>query len=454
MGAVSTDVPESEVADQPRPARPRWNPLTKFAFRFGCLYFALIFVLFGQIPLVFLGVINRELPLNAGMWAMRALNPVSEWVGREVFGVDAVLNEQSGSGDQTAIWVLVFVAVIVSLVGAALWSALDRRRAEYTVLFPWFLLVVRLGLAGQMIHYGIAKVIPSQMPEPALTTLLAPFGSMAPAGVLWSQVGSSPVYEILLGAAEVLGGLLLFLPRTATLGSMLSLVAMLQVFVLNMTFDVPVKIHSFHLVLLSLVLLAPQAKRLADVLVLERHSEPATQQPLFGSRRANRIAASVQVALGIWVVASAAWLDGQAWDEWGGGMPEPPLYGIWAVRDYTVDGVQVAPLTTDENRWQRVIFDKSGTTIQHMNGSFEPAVAAVDSEAKTLTLSSQPTTPDAAPIRLGEFRFTQPRPDQLTLDGDLDGAQAVVTLEHVDVRTFPLKGPAFHWVQDVPNFGG
>jgi hypothetical protein len=49
---------------------------------------------------------------------------------------------------------------------------------------------------------------------------------------------------------------------------------MAQVFMLNMSFDVPVKILSFHLLLMSLVLLAPQIRRLANVLVLERPSEP------------------------------------------------------------------------------------------------------------------------------------------------------------------------------------
>jgi hypothetical protein len=55
---------------------------------------------------------------------------------------------------------------------------------------------------------------------------------------------------------------------------------------LNMSFDVPVWILSFHMLLMSLVLLAPQSQRLANVLVLERPSEPASQRccsPRLGS---------------------------------------------------------------------------------------------------------------------------------------------------------------------------
>ena len=75
-------------------------------------------------------------------------------------------------------------------------------------------------------------------------------------GVLWSSIGSSPAYESFAGCAELLGGILLIVPRTTTLGALVCLADMTQVFMLNMTYDVPVKLLSFHLILLSLFLLA------------------------------------------------------------------------------------------------------------------------------------------------------------------------------------------------------
>jgi UPF0716 family protein affecting phage T7 exclusion len=58
-------------------------------------------------------------------------------------------------------------------------------------------------------------------------------------GVLWASMGSAPAYEIFTGCAEVVGGLLLIVPRTVTLGALISLAAMILLFVLNMTYDVP-----------------------------------------------------------------------------------------------------------------------------------------------------------------------------------------------------------------------
>ena len=55
-------------------------------------------------------------------------------------------------------------------------------------------------------------------------------------------------YEIFAGCAETLGGILLLTPRTTTLGALVCLADMIQVFMLNMTYDVPVKLFSFHLI--------------------------------------------------------------------------------------------------------------------------------------------------------------------------------------------------------------
>lgn len=419
--------------------------MTRVAFRFTVIYFGLFCLLFAQILYMFTGVIGLVLPDNAVWWQMLTLTPLWAWVGRSVFGVDATLHPDSHSGDQAAIWVMMFVLLVVAAVATAVWTALDRR-VEYTRLHAWFLVFVRLCLGGQMLFYGMAKLIPTQMPEPPLSALLQPFGEFSPASVLWLQVGSSHPYEMLLGAAEVAGGLLLFLPRTATLGALISLASMAQVFVLNMTFDVPVKILSSHLLMLSAVVLAPQLRRLADVLVFARFAAPVAQPALFDSPRRNRVAAAVQVAIGGWMLAGAAVGGWTAWNTYGGGAPEPDLYGMWTVTDFERHGVRVPPLITDENRWQRIVFDAPGAaTVQHMDGSLQPAGAEVDLDAGTLAVSG----PDAPPA---EFTVGRPAPDRLTLDGTIAGTPVRMALQLEDPQRFTLLNRGFHWVQDYPFF--
>ncbi len=453
VSTVGTDAVKRSSGEAPADVeRQPWSLPTRIAFRFVFVYLGLFCVLMAQILFVFTGIVSKWLPESAVIWQMRATSPLVGWVGEHVFGVDAVLHEDSGSGDQTAIWVLIFCELVAAVVITVVWSMLDRRRPDYRTLGNWFVLFLRLCLGGQMLFYGLAKAIPSQMPAPSLTTLLQPYGTMSPASVLWNQVGAAPAYEILLGTAEVLGGLLLFVPRTATIGALLSLVSMAQVFVLNMTYDVPVKILSFHLLLLSLVVLAPQARRLANVLVLERPAEPARQPALFGSRRANRIVAAVQVALGLWVLIGGVYIGWQTWREAGGGAPKPALYGIWTVGEFTRDGHPAPPLITDENRWRRMIFDRPGATLQQMDGSFVPVVAVVDEAAHTMTLSAAPQSPETPPAGSGAFTFTQPTPDTLLLTGELNGTPVTVSLDRMDLNSFTLRSRGFNFVQEYPYF--
>lgn len=410
MSTATTSTAATEAADTSA-GDGSWHPVTRVAFRFVFVYFGLFCLLFAQITFVLTGVIGQWLPDHAVLWQLLTLRPLLSWVGRQAFDIEATLHADSGSGDQAAIWVMVFSLAVLAAVVTLIWTVLDRRRTDYTRLHAWFLVFVRLCLGGQMLFYGMAKLIPTQMPEPPLSALLQQFGELSPASVLWLQVGSSHPYEMLLGGAEVLGGLLLFLPRTATLGALVSLVSMVQVFVLNMTFDVPVKILSFHLLLLAAVLLAPQIGRLADVFFFARPAQLATQPQLFDTPRANRTAAAIQVAIGVWVLAGTALASWTAWHEYGGGAPAPDLYGIWAVTDFQRDGAAAPPLTTDGNRWQRIVFDSSGAvTLQNMDGSLLPVDADVDDDARTIVLIG----PDAP---VGTFTFERSAPDRLALDG-------------------------------------
>jgi len=438
---VTTVSIPGQQSDQRTDERTTWPLATRVAFRFCFAYLGLFCLWFAQITFVFTGIAGELLPDQAIMWQMVTLEPVTGWVGRHVLGVDSVIHQDSGSGDQAAVWVGVFCLLVVAVIATVIWSVLDRRRTEYSRLSAWFLVFLRLCLGGQMLWYGIAKVIPTQMPSPPLTALLQPYGDFSPASVLWLQVGSSHPYEIMLGAAEVVGGLLLFLPRTATLGALVSMLCMAQVFILNMSFDVPVKILSFHLLLMSLVLLAPQIRRLANVLVLERPSEPASQPQLFTTHRANRTAALVQALLGIWVLIGCVQVGWQSWYEFGDGRAKPELYGIWSVTGFTVDGKPVPPLTTDENRWQHLVFDQPEVvTYQRMDGELVPAPAEVDSAAIKL------------PELDATFTFVRPQPDQLQLTGRLKGQAATISLERVDLDSFTLRNRGFNWVQEYPYF--
>lgn len=139
-------------------------------------------------------------------------------------------------------------------------------------------------------------------------------------------------------------------------------------------------------------------------------------------------------------------------DRTGAGRPEPPLYGIWAVTEFSVDGKPVPPLTTDEMRWQRVVFDRDNATVQRMDGRLLPVLAIVDSDARTVTLLAPPSLMNAQPVLLGSFGYDRPASERVTLTGTIADQPVSIALTSVNLDDFPLRSRGFHWVQEYPYF--
>ncbi len=406
---------------------PTWHPIQRIVFRFVFAYLVL-FSLFGG---------------NSLLWPL--CDPIVLWVGEVVFGLDITIRPL-GSGDTTWNYVQLFCFLVLAVTATLAWSVLDRRRVQYRRLHDWLRVLVRFGLAYTMIGYGAAKAIPTQMPSPSLSRLLERFGEASPMGLLWTFMGASAAYSIFTGVAEMLGGLLLTTRRTTLLGALLSSAAMTHVFMLNLCYDVPVKILSSHLLLMALFLIAPDARRLADLFLFNRRVEPAPLRPLF-TRKGLHITAVVLrtvffALITLQALAESVWI----YSTYGDLAPKPPLYGIWNVEQFRVDGELQPPLTTDKNRWQRVLFDWPGAlTVQSMNNAKQHFYLKLDTEGKTLELAK-----DKQSAWKAAFTFQQPEPDLLVLEGTIDGHKVQVTLRRFDESTFLLTSRGFHWINEVP----
>jgi len=377
-------------------------------------------------------------------WPMRQ---IVFWIASHLFHAQLPLvYTGSGSGDKTFDWVMNFFLLVFCAIATVIWSVIDRRRVNYVTLSKWFRLFLRFALASQMFGYGLDKMVPLQMPFPYLTRLLEPYGNFSPMGVLWASVGASPAFEIYVGFAETLAGIFLIFPRTTMLGALIALCDMTHVFMLNMTYDVPVKLFSFNLLLMALFLLAPECQRIIDFFLRNCAAAPAVHPELFRSRRANRIAFWLQVAFGLWMIGSTVYGARDAWHTYGGGRVKSPLYGIWNIEEVTIDGQVRSPLLTDYDRYRRAIFDlPERMSFQRMDDTIFSLGAAIDANEKTITLTK---TTDKN--WKGKFAFQRPVTDTLLLDGEMDNHKMHMRLRLVDRSKFLLVNRGFHWVQEYP----
>jgi uncharacterized membrane protein YphA (DoxX/SURF4 family) len=422
---------------------PQWGLACRVAFRVCFVYFGL-FCLTNQILGGLFPIPKVDIPDPSTLWPMRQ---ITFWTAAHVFHAKLPLvYTDSGSGDKTFDWVLAFWLLVVAALAAGVWSAFDRKCENYVALYKWFLLFIRFALASELIAYGMSKVIPLQMPYPYLTRLLEPFRDFSPMAVLWSSIGASPGYEIFAGCVEMLGGILLIFPRTTMPGALVSLAAMTQVFMLNMTYDVPVKLFSFHIILMSLFLLAPEVQRLADFFFCNRIVAPSTQPQLFNTRRANRIALIAQIIWGVWLLGMNAYSGWNDWHTYGGARPKSALYGIWNVDELSIDSQLRSPLLIDYDRWRRAIFDfPDEMAFQRMDDSFAHYRASINAKDKTIAL-----TKGSDKNWKASFTFQRAAEDQLILDGNMDSHKIHMQLRLVDRSKFLLLNRGFHWIQEYP----
>jgi hypothetical protein len=424
-------------AKEPSDVHPDWTPAQRILFRFLFAYLVLYIFPF---PL-------SSIPYAASVseWYSKLWDAAVPWIGRQVFGLEFTVHP-TGSGDTAFDYVRVFCFAILAAVAAAIWTLLDRRRTAYPTLYRWLRVYVRFYLASVMITYGSVKVIKSQFPNPGLDRLLQPFGDASPMGLLWTFMGASMSYNIFTGAGELLGGLLLTTRRTTLLGSLVCFGVMSHVTMLNFSYDVPVKLFSMHLVAMSLFLMAPDLGRLAKMFVLNRAVEPAVLRPLSRWNWVNQGSVVLRtLAVGGFLVL-ALYGAQQGRQTYGDLASKSPLYGIWNVDEFEVDGKVQPPMITEKERWRRVVFDYPQViAIQMMNDSRRRYMLKLDTGSKTIALTKRDD-----PAWKSDFSYTEPEPGLLALEGTLDGRKIKAKARRADTSEFLLMSRGFHWISEYP----
>jgi hypothetical protein len=418
-------------------------------FRFLFIYLIVYNI---QFPLTFLLVFARifdaQLPgfmVQLAQGYEDGWNAVITWIGSHVFGVEITVRP-NGSGDTTWNYVQVLSQFVLAVVGTMIWSVLDRKRANYARLSGFLRVYLRYSLAWIMMMYGSVKVIKSQFPDPFLDRLLQPFGDASPMGLLWTFMGASLPYNIFSGAGEMLGGLLLTTRRTTLLGALVCIGVMGHVVMLNFSYDVPVKLFSAHLLLMAIVLAAPDLKRLADLFLFNRPVEPAPIRPLFRWKWVDRAAVLVRTAAVVALVYYLLTSAQKGREAFSDLAAKTPFYGIWNVEEFTIDGQPRPPLVTDAERWKRVVFVTPKLfTVQFMSDKRERYGLQFDEEKKTLELIKRDDKDWKSSLHC-----EQSGAEKLVLEGTFAGKKVQAKLTRVDESEFLLVNRGFHWINEYP----
>jgi hypothetical protein len=471
---------------------PGWNVVQRLAFRFAFIYLILYILPFPFNALDSLLTNLREIVIGEmpgsdqpSLISQYLTKPYRDfwdaavlWTGRAVFGVE-IEYRPAGSGDTTWNYVQIFDFVVISVALTLLWSLIawtwrrfrPQPRLGYPQLHEWLRVYVRFYLAQTMIVYGAIKVIKLQFPYPRPDALLHTYGESSPMHLLWTFIGASDGYTWFAGAGEMLAGLLLCTRRTTLLGTLVTFGVMLNVAALNFCYDVPVKLFSSHLMLMSLFLMAPDVRWMARVFMLGRPEAPRGYTPLVRRLWLDRTLHVVRTVVVLTFVGVTLYNNHENSKRFGDQVPEPPLFGLWEVEEFTLDGKVRPPLTTDTGRWQRVTFNKAFTFprskpvkprigITNMPGKFVLfAEVEVDEETKTINLTPPGAAPGGTtPPTVQVLRYREVEPEVIEVEGEVafaaDGKfgpkQVKAKLRHYGKDKFLLSNRGFHWINEMP----
>jgi hypothetical protein len=416
-----------------------WNIYKKVSFRFFFLLLSLFIILNNNGAFMVLSSI-LQLP-------SLLLHDFIPWFSKHIihYNYDFSIHT-NGSGDTSYDWVLLLFMFLISVIGCIIWSVLDRKRKSYNAAYYWLVVLVRFYLGFTLLLYGAVKVIKLQFPDPSLNRLLQPFGDASPMGLAWTFLGFSKGYNLFMGIVEV-SAVLLFFRRTVIVGALLSLAATAHVMSMNYFFDVPVKLLSTALVVMSLFILAPHFLKLYRFFIkYESQQLDQMYRPTFKKRWFYISAYSVKY---LYITASVVFLLYTVMQQrktYGSAAPKPFLYGIYNVESMRLKGTTLAPLTTDSTRWKQMIISYEGyARIKKMNDSTANFTTVFNKKKKELVLKS--TAKDSLKYVLN---YNVIGKDKLVISGLRDKDSISVSFKKKDLKDFRLINRGFHWVNEYP----
>lgn len=376
-----------------------------------------------------------------------------ELANKHVFHVREVLVPLNGSGDTSYGWTQVWLFLSLALIGCVLWSLVDRKRSHYAIADYWLRNAVRYFIAINCLSYGIIKIFALQMPFPNMSQLATPLGDYLPMRLSWMFIGYSTPYQVFSGVMETIAGLLLLNRRSVTLGVIMGAGVFANVAMMNLAYDIPVKIFSLHLFIYCLFLIAYDYKRIFSFFLLNKSTDSTSLYELQITAKLARIAR--WVIKSVLVIFTVIIPFNNSWGRYQSGLvvpdSKPISSGVYNVISFERNGKMVSPLPGDTLTWKDVIFEKSpfgsvNTTDslfrqRYRRGYFN---YRADTVAKAIHLFKRSVQGDSTFLFTMNYQFNH---DTILLEGKIREETHRIKLIK-SKRHFQLAEKQFHWLSE------
>jgi uncharacterized membrane protein YphA (DoxX/SURF4 family) len=427
-----------------QPARPAAGSLPRRSFvrraglRFVLCYLALYNL---QLGLSWLPGAGWLLARYQELWA--AIVP---WVGRHVLRLGGeIATVSNGSGDRTFDHVQVLCMAVIAGVAALAWTVGERRPRQDRRLADGLRILLRYALGVTLLAGGMSMMLKVRFPFPGVDRLQQRLGDASPMGLLEVFLGYSTPYAVFNGAVEALAGILLFFRRFTTLGALLAMAVLANAAMLAFSYHVPLKLYSLHMVAMAALLLAPDARRLADGLLLDRPTAPANVAPPFAGRRTRIIRLTLKTALILYALLAVTKHALDRRQELAL-VPRAPIQGVYDVEEFNRNGRIVPSWSGDPARWRQLIAGSpEALTVKLMSGPRRLRTAYVEQQVTLLSDEG-----GGKLVRQGIIAWSRPDREHLVLQGEVGGDRLIVKLRRIDETGYLLVTRGFRVIDDDP----
>jgi len=411
--------------------RVRWSGATRFIFRIWFV-FTLLLIVPRSIEFLF----------NVGLWPL-IVNSVGRWpITHVLHGPEHLLAGPMSGADFLPDFLAAAILGAASVVIALAWTVTAPEQ-DHHVLFSWLTTVVRFLLGGLLLFYAWDKILPGQFgPGLNLGKVVRPVAQLTPMELLWAFMSASRPYAVFSGIAEGVGAALLFARRTAALGAIIAVLALANVLMLNIAYDVGVKFLATQMLVMALSLVAPHV---TPVLRFFVGRTPAALQtrPLFNLPQRDRIAriggGAVALFIVWWTYGMAHQIAAQITTDFRG------FHGVWEIESMQRDGSDVPLLVTDRSLWRRIVFpgDDTSAFVTTMSDTETPYGVKVDTDKATVSLTPRPIA--AARARRSIWTFTFAGPERLELREAAPDAATTIHFRRVNTMEWPITAHEHGW---------
>ncbi|MFN6379365.1 MAG: hypothetical protein ACK4WD_08815 [Flavobacteriales bacterium] len=363
-------------------------------------------------------------------------DPLSKIVGQIFFGLENVLRpEMTGSGDTQMDWLnVVSIALLSTLISIILiFIGYVRRNIDSILNFIRIYLRFYLGLF--LIFYGIAKLyVNGQFGQIELYHLDSTFGNKSPMGLLWTFMAYSREYTLFIGVMETLAGVLLLYKRSSLIGGLMGFAVMLNVFLLNMFYDVPVKIFSFHLLLCAFIIISPSIKKLLLFLTGQNPQPVALSFIDFG----NKSVAIVFTVLKTILVVVLVGLDFFSFNE---DMEQPADYlnGVFRIESIEYSNDSIPAL-----KWEKILINSLYGSVTDYSGTRNQLELEIDTTKKLVNFNFRLDSTSMS------FNYELYASDSVKFTNIQEADTIRIFTKRLQKDDFLLMNRGFHWVSEYP----